>query len=462
MFGLVFIVFSGIVAFLFGYLHRRQQTCPIFQAQDHAPNTHASLTSTIQCTTQSGRKNTPCHAFVNDLKLRTVATGFIPTTFSNLKHASSPAHREFLLAYNHSKLVGYDSCSRVYVTVTGSRKNQPNKCQAIAYISSHHRSNFHINHRFGNTALKLNQFMKDVPSGESYQDESRLLPTLLNSFDEIIQQFKKQFGDGKNANGQHKTMVVMVINEGVLDIFLNLVCSLKGSHVDTSNFVIFIGNLDYKNLLENFGFRIFYNPKLGYMPKQAAEYYLDDTFKQMMWFKMIAVYIPSYLGYNVLFQDVDLVWLKDPFSYLEEIDADMIFMDDGARGSRYAPLYSNSGFYFVKATPKSLYVQELMLKAAAAEIGTFHSHQAVLSKHILESIFLFDLKIHVLDKKLFPSGKLYHDERKYIVKILNHEVQPYVFHMCWTTNKREKVRNRLHPCHPLTLCCLCRSSILIT
>ena len=445
MFGLVFVVFSGIVAFLFGYLHRQQQTlqgCPTLNTQDNTPIQHIGHSSPVLCSTKSGQKKDFCGAISGDyLSLWAIRTGFIPKTFSNLKHATSPASQEFLLAYNHSSLKGYDSCSRVYITLTGSRKNQPNKCQAVAFIPSRHRSTFHINHRYGHTAQKLNQFMKDVPSGESYHDEIRLLPTLLNSFEEIIQQFQKQFGHGIDEQNQHKTLITMVINEGVFDIFLNLVCSLKGSRIDTSNFVIFIGNLDYKSMLENFGFRIFYHPKLGYMPKQAAEYYLDDTFKQMMWFKMVAVYIPSYLGYNVLFQDVDLVWLKNPLPYLEGIDADMIFMDDGARGTRYSPLYSNSGFYYVKATSKSLYVQELMLKSAAAEIGTYHSHQAVLTKHILESIFLFDLKIHVLDKKLFPSGKLYHDERKYIVKILNHEVQPYVFHMCWTTNKQEKVSN---------------------
>lgn len=75
----------------------------------------------------------------------------------------------------------------------------------------------------------------------------------------------------------------------------------------------------------------------------------------------------------------------------------------------------------------------------AAEIGTFHSHQAVLSKHLLEVMYLFNLKIKVLDKELFPSGKVYHDEKPYINKMLVHEVTPYVFHMCWTTNKEDKI-----------------------
>jgi hypothetical protein len=185
--------------------------------------------------------------------------------------------------------------------------------------------------------------------------------------------------------------------------------------------------------------KTFYHQHLGDMPREFAVAYLDDTFKRMMWFKMTACYIASAAGFHVLFQDVDVVWLMDPIPYLLTHTADMLFMDDGSRGSRYAPLFTNSGFYFMKYNDKTQYLQELMLKNAAAEIGTFHSHQAVLTKHLLEAIYLVDLRIKVLDKELFPSGKVYHDDKPYIKSMLRHKVTPYVFHMCWTTNKNEKV-----------------------
>lgn len=134
-----------------------------------------------------------------------------------------------------------------------------------------------------------------------------------------------------------------------------------------------------------------------------------------------------------------LAYAADPIPYLRKLNADAVFMDDGARGTRYAPLYANSGFYFIKYNAKTKFLQELMLKNAAAEIGTFHSHQAVLSKHLYESMFLFDLKIRVVDKELFPSGKMYHDSKAYIARMMAHEEKPFVFHMCWTTNKHDKV-----------------------
>lgn len=44
-----------------------------------------------------------------------------------------------------------------------------------------------------------------------------------------------------------------------------------------------------------------------------------------------------------MFQDVDLVWLKDPFPYFVDLPGDIIFMDDGARTPRYTPFFVNSG-----------------------------------------------------------------------------------------------------------------------
>lgn len=35
-----------------------------------------------------------------------------------------------------------------------------------------------------------------------------------------------------------------------------------------------------------------------------------DTFSRMMWFKTTSVYLALSAGFEVMFQDVDLVWLK--------------------------------------------------------------------------------------------------------------------------------------------------------
>lgn len=71
-------------------------------------------------------------------------------------------------------------------------------------------------------------------------------------------------------------------------------------------------------------------------------------------------------GINILFQDVDLVWFRDPMPYFKEYAAaawersnlsgshpEAFFSDDGQRSLRYSPFFANSGFYYLLGTPKS-------------------------------------------------------------------------------------------------------------
>ena len=38
----------------------------------------------------------------------------------------------------------------------------------------------------------------------------------------------------------------------------------------------------------------------------------------MMYAKVIAAQTVNYLGYNILFQDVDIIWYKDPFTLFHD------------------------------------------------------------------------------------------------------------------------------------------------
>ena len=77
------------------------------------------------------------------------------------------------------------------------------------------------------------------------------------------------------------------------------------------------------------GAHAIFSDALGDMPKQAAKAYADDTFSRFMWLKVTSVYIAASSGFDVLFQDVDLVWMKDPISLLRNLADDLLFMDDG-------------------------------------------------------------------------------------------------------------------------------------
>lgn len=80
---------------------------------------------------------------------------------------------------------------------------------------------------------------------------------------------------------------------------------------------------------------------------------------------------------NVLFQDVDLVWLRDPLVFIRDLFRNSttsttssttsttssssaarlvsFLSDDGARTTRYSPFFANSGFFYLAAGPENVY-----------------------------------------------------------------------------------------------------------
>jgi hypothetical protein len=70
----------------------------------------------------------------------------------------------------------------------------------------------------------------------------------------------------------------------------------------------------------------------GDMPTVAARRYGDAAFTGMMMSKVYVMHLLVTLGYNVLFQDVDVVWYQDPLAYFnnDQSDFDLFFQDDGA------------------------------------------------------------------------------------------------------------------------------------
>jgi hypothetical protein len=125
--------------------------------------------------------------------------------------------------------------------------------------------------------------------------------------------------------------------------------------------------------------------------------------------------------------------------FLHQLGADIAFMDDGARTPRYTPFFVNSGFYLIRYNERTLRFQEAMLKAGVGEIAQTHSHQSTLIHFLSEATHLYGLRVSVLDDEEFPSGQAYHENKPFLKKMMAHQVRPYVFHMCWTDNRENKV-----------------------
>jgi len=161
-----------------------------------------------------------------------------------------------------------------------------------------------------------------------------------------------------------------------------------------------------------------------------------------MFAKVIAVQMVNWMGYDVLFQDVDVVWFKNPLEFMKtsHSDFDVLFHEDGARSVRYAPYSANSGFYFVRSNEETRHLLTRMLYEGDT-IMTSGSHQQALNTLLAEHASLYGLRIKILSGQDFPGGFQFHRDSEYMRDLLVRQTrEPWMFHMSWTKNKEFKIK----------------------
>jgi hypothetical protein len=189
------------------------------------------------------------------------------------------------------------------------------------------------------------------------------------------------------------------------------------------------------------------------MPEQAAGRYADKTFRAMMIAKVYCIHMVSMLGYDILFQDVDVVWYRDPLEYFADESSphhgfDVYFQDDGNHALFYAPYSANTGFYYVRNNDKTKYFFNSFLMQGDRIFGS-GSHQIPLIAHLSEQASLHGLRVKILDRIGFPGGKTYHSrgEKPFLKDLMSGAPSEkkttrdtQIFHMSWTNNKVNKIK----------------------
>ena len=245
------------------------------------------------------------------------------------------------------------------------------------------------------------------------------------------------------------SIVVMVVNAGEIDLFTNFICSCHRHNISTKNTLVFTGSADITDTIEAFGSMSIYDKSFAPVSSDASLFYLDSIFADMMWYKAFSVWLLLKNRYNVLFQDVDIVWMQNPLKYIEDAilktepkDSypDGFFSDDGQRTLRYSPFYANSGFYYLVANERTEYFAWSIMTAYDS-IKLSASHQNVFVTRMIEAVDLARLRTRFLSLDDFPSGIKYHHDGPYMLLFKQGYIKPYIFHMCWTLNKATKIEN---------------------
>ncbi len=328
--------------------------------------------------------------------------------------------------------------------------------------------------RYVNRNMMLNgEKSVTPPNKDSTQAFWKILTNYLNSISRALDELGP-IAKSVASNNSHNTIIVMVCNYGHSEMLMNFICNAHAKGEETKNalksILIFATDIETHKLAQGLGLSSFYSQEVfGDVPVQAAQEYGDSFYSQIMMAKIYCVHLISQLGYDLLFQDVDIVWYKNPIPFFHNenrdennfspMDWDMIFQDDGARNLFFAPYSANTGFYFVRSNKKTQYFFNQMLMMGDMILST-GSHQSALIVLLVEQASLHGLRIKTWNRMEdeFPGGHAYHTRKDFMKRLVLSKnstegrgliessdenadgVDPYLFHMSWTLNKENKLK----------------------
>ena len=249
-----------------------------------------------------------------------------------------------------------------------------------------------------------------------------------------------------NTMDKSKILVVMVCNEGMIELLLNWYCGVSRLGFDTSNVIIFATDEKSRDTAKSLGLKVsLTNLGLSDLPTEAAGAYGDLIFAKMMYMKILSVHMTVTEGFDIIFQDLDVIWNADPREYIKELrkkdgDVDLYYSDDGNRQTRFSPFYANTGFYYIKASGITNYFVNSLLYSTDRVLQT-RTHQGPFNDIMQDIVSMYGMRTKALDELTFASGWLYNNKKEYMMKIIKKEAPaPVVFHMCWTHSMPDKVR----------------------
>mmetsp|Transcript_30031 Transcript_30031/g.46522 ORF Transcript_30031/g.46522 Transcript_30031/m.46522 type:complete len:602 (+) Transcript_30031:128-1933(+) len=289
-----------------------------------------------------------------------------------------------------------------------------------------------------------------VPLSDSYKengdvrDHWKKLLTFVDNVDAILDELKVIVDPIVKDN----TVIVMTVNKGQSVLLSNFVCAARSRSFDISNVLVFPTDVEAQKVAKGLGLATYFDKiNLGDSPEEEAAMYGDDVFASMMFAKLLTVLCVSLLGHDVLFQDVDIVWFKNPLTIFHDMSNteiqkfDILCQDDGSVQARFAPLAANSGFYYVRANKKTQYLFTSFLYHAEL-VSLSGSHQQVMIQLLQEHSSLFGLTVKVFDKvetEYFPCGWQYFRRKDFMKSLVKGESNAYIYHASWAVNKDDKL-----------------------
>lgn len=299
--------------------------------------------------------------------------------------------------------------------------------------------------RTNNFGYKKHHHLPQPPSKADRDASQEALISYLSVLDDALERLKPIAEQASLGNNNTRgPIIVMVANSGQATFFVNFVCAARHRHLDLSHVLLFATDRDMHELAIVMGVRVFYDERIfASIPKEAAKDYHDNVYGRIMMSKVYCVHMVNALGYNLLFQDLDLVWYQNPLDYFaDKVDPgfDMYFQHDGHHHpERFKPLAANTGVYFVRYNPRTEYFFSVFVRMGELVLAD-KSHQVALTTLANEHMALWGLRVKVLqeDSLLFLSGYHKNTYSRSLKDATFGRFTPVLYHVNWMDGDLKK------------------------
>jgi len=245
----------------------------------------------------------------------------------------------------------------------------------------------------------------------------------------------------------NNTVVLSALNYGYRAIMMNWVCNMR--HLGVTNFVIAALDPRLYRYAYKRGLPVYYETTIfkGLDSKLVEDAdYGSDQFKQLTKMKSRVVLRLLKSGYNVLWTDCDIVWFRNPLSYMHAQHADLVIQSnapdsEAANGKRRI----NSGFYLAHANPPTIQLFEEIVKYASRSTMSEQPHfwERACGKDGEfrvgnDACYNAGVTTALLDRHLFPNGVTYGIWDSPPGKLMTRFPHLYILHANWVKGAAAK------------------------
>ena len=234
-------------------------------------------------------------------------------------------------------------------------------------------------------------------------------------------------------------VVVSMFNWGYRQMVENWAASCDHHDIDCRAFtLLFPTDAKADEFARQLGFQTIYvEESYGAIPVEANDVFGDMKFRRVLFAKLAVTKDMLDLGYDILRQDVDVVWSCDPRDEIIRLadrdSLDMLFMFDGPN-VLYEPLHYNTGFVFIRSNPFTRHAWNVVF-SNYSQIFDDGGEQRVVNE-VIDRLRQRGLRTDQLPENTYVNG---HVISRAMREGTGLPEQSVVVHASWTSDIKPKV-----------------------